>query len=1798
MTTIKLPESLRYLGDIVFYNCIALESIDIPEGITDIKSSSFYGCKSLKTIKLPSSLQSIAGNSFYGCNVLEEIVIPDGVTEIGTETFYGCTNLMNVTLPSNLTIISNGCFQLCSSLSNIHIPEKITTIGDKAFRSSGLVSIDMPNSITTIGKESFANCHSLKEVTISNSIINIPESAFSDCNSLNDITIPNSVVSIGRNGFKGITSQSVVMSDNLTTLNNSAFQQSTIGTLRISPNLASAGSSAFHEANVEKVVYITDNPIEPINTGGTFKNHGKVLYANKSAQEKYMQVSPWKQFPSIIWCEVHIPETLEFSEQESRIKTISATPPQDFPFGPFTVSWSSSNTSIASVESKLDEDGNPTFDANVVARKEGICTLTATAVSATGDVLTSACEVTVTGLGEGIELDIIEKTLVMPTDLTVQLSATTKPAVIDSPMIWSSSNPDVATVSDNGLVTAIAPGEANIFVSTTINGVEYSDKCKIYINKLVSEITLSASTIELSPVEFELPSEAELSATLAPADANHRNLIWSTSDPQIASIEPDKTTQKVKVISHNCGKAIITATTTDGSNLSATCEVIVKKLVDGVTIDKESSTIYFGGTEAQASVALKPTVSPKDATDATLTWTSSNPEVASVDENGNVVALSKGTAVITASANGGTNKSATCAVTVEQLVTEVKIDKQLNLYLGGKPEQQTGQLSPEITPDNANDKSLTWTSSAPAIASVDADGKVTALKTGTATIKATSNDKGKKAASCTVTVAHLIEEMQIKKSGVAVETVDLTLGNMTSNAVAYLTAAVNNTATNKAVAWTSSDPSVATINSDGMMMGLRKGTATITATAKDISGISASCTVRVSQLPLHIGINQPAVTLTLGGEPSMATATLVATVTPATANDPSAAWSSSNPAVASVDADGNVSGLKEGTAIITARTSNGLTASCTVTVTELPKNISLSAYSGTLHLGGGKADSSMRIEATVDCDHADQPEHKTITWSTSDPATATVDSEGNVTAHAAGTADITASTSFGLVAACNVTVLQRPTDIHLDRSSASLVKGDSNEDNAITLHAFLAPSGIADGFMTDDVVTWASSNPYVVQVSEGRLLPMQPGDAIVTASANGLTASCEVSVVNSETPVTGVTIIPENSRLTLGADSKDAITLLKAIVTPADATYKSVKWQSSNPEVAAINEDGVLVACKAGGVTVTATTTNGLTASCNVEVTQLPTQVMLSVPAVTLTPDAKSRESAMAISATVSPDDADDKSLTWSSSNPGVASVDDKGYVTALSDGVAIITATTHNGVEATCEVTVRQLPASVALSASSGVLTLGGEESKKSMTLTATVDCGHPEHQDVEWTSSDESVAVVNASGKVFAIGAGTASITAMTVNGLSASCDVTVEQLATGVFLNTDRLMLTLGSMPEEATSTLTAAVTPFDTRDKKIAWSSSDENVAVVNSDGTVVATGAGEATISASILGMTAKTAVTVKQQPTALDLDRTVLPLILGGDEGARSAQLAALAYPLLSDSRLTWRSSDEEVALVNSEGKVYARGAGAATITATAENGVSVDCEVTVVQMVTNIEIASDATTTLVLGSQKTSVATLEALVFPLDATNPNVVWSSSDENVASVNRYGYVGGRKPGTAIITATTTDGSNLSASIEIDVIRNARSISLDRQEAEMHPGETITLSAEYNPSDSNTVDLDWSSSDESVAMVFGGTVVALRAGEAVITARAADGSGLSAECKVTVLEGTGVNALQEEGISVMAANGAIVVRNAPLGEDIHIFDTKGLEVAGVTATSSEEVIPMATPDVYIVMTGGKSVRIACR
>ena len=349
--------------------------------------------------------------------------------------------------------------------------------------------------------------------------------------------------------------------------------------------------------------------------------------------------------------------------------------------------------------------------------------------------------------------------------------------------------------------------------------------------------------------------------------------------------------------------------------------------VTGVTLDKTSISLLVGDSET-----LTATVSPKDAANKKVTWKSSNAAIASVDANGKVTGVKAGEATITVTTQDG-GKTATCRVTVsdqEIKVTGVKLNKNETTILVGGSET----LTATITPADATNQNVAWTSSDATVATVDDNGKVTAVKAGEATVTVTTEDGGK-TATCRVTVS----DREIKVTEITLAALAIYVGE--SKAV---TATVKpDDATNKELTWKSSDESIATVDATGKVTGKKIGTATITATARDGSGVSGSCTVTVLSPVKKVTVT-PA-TMTLGQNKSY---TLKATVEVfGSGTDTGVTWTSSDTTIATVDATGKVTATdKVGTVTITAtsKADPAKKGTCTVKVSGDQTDIGYGDY--------------------------------------------------------------------------------------------------------------------------------------------------------------------------------------------------------------------------------------------------------------------------------------------------------------------------------------------------------------------------------------------------------------------------------------------------------------------------------------------------------------------------------------------------------------------------------------------------------------------------------------------------------------------------------------------------------------------------------------------------------------------------------------------------------------------------------------------------------------------------------------
>ena len=300
-------------------------------------------------------------------------------------------------------------------------------------------------------------------------------------------------------------------------------------------------------------------------------------------------------------------------------------------------------------------------------------------------------------------------------------------------LTWYSSNASVATIDGNGLLTTKGVGKTTITCTAT-NGVSAS--CTVTVNPIVAtSVSLGKTALSLN-----IGGSETLKATVKPSNVTNSKVKWTTSNSSVATVD-----QNGLVTAMSLGTATIKATTTDGTNLSASCNVTVNPIM--------ASSIRLTQTEWETKVGksftLKATVSPSNVTNGKVKWSTSNTLVATVDQDGVVTGIAVGNATISATTTDGTNLTASCSVTVSPvLATSIRLTQTEWETRVGK----SFTLKATVGPSNVTNGSVKWNSSDTNVATVDQAGLVTGIKSGAATITATTLDGTNLSASCAVKV--------------------------------------------------------------------------------------------------------------------------------------------------------------------------------------------------------------------------------------------------------------------------------------------------------------------------------------------------------------------------------------------------------------------------------------------------------------------------------------------------------------------------------------------------------------------------------------------------------------------------------------------------------------------------------------------------------------------------------------------------------------------------------------------------------------------------------------------------------------------------------------------------------------------------------------------------------------------------------------------------------------------------------------------------------------------------------------
>ena len=642
LKTVKLSENLERIGVYAFGDCDVLKSIKIPDSVLDIDGAAFAECKelsdvvlskNLKTmgwqvfgndnklteIEIPKSLEecryyrnndSIDGGTFDNCANLKTVMFEDGTTEIAEGLFAGCTGIEQITIPDTVTVIESGAFGGCINLKEIDVPNSVTEIQRSAFEyCSSLKTAKLSENLKSIGMYSFNNCTSLTEVHLSDILKEIPSNTFSGCKKLTTINFPSTLTTIGDSAFYGCESlPEAILPSGVEKIESNAFKNCKSLKKAVVPDtVSSIGSSAFYGCEA-----LTD-----ITLGSKLKKIDSQTFYGCTA------------LPSIV-----IPynvTTIGDSAFVNCTKLTQITVPRN---------TTSIESNAFSYPRKMTMYGPSGCYAQTYANGKGI-KYVAQDIHATS-----------------IRLDITNKTAEYYDEF--QLTATIAPQNFTDAVTWTSSNEDVATVSDTGYVEVCGVGTAVI----TVTAGNVKAACTVTVPQLIDWIEFDEDEIELKSGETY-----QLRPDISPSNATNKKLKYTSSDTKVAEVSASGL-----VTAKSEGEARIRAAATDGSDEYAVCYVTVagKAKVTGITLNQTSATLGRG-----KKLALKAAISPSYASNKKVVWKSANTKVATVDGSGNVTAKAPGRTKITVTSAENISYQASCTVTVPYNIT-YKLNKGKN----------------------------------------------------------------------------------------------------------------------------------------------------------------------------------------------------------------------------------------------------------------------------------------------------------------------------------------------------------------------------------------------------------------------------------------------------------------------------------------------------------------------------------------------------------------------------------------------------------------------------------------------------------------------------------------------------------------------------------------------------------------------------------------------------------------------------------------------------------------------------------------------------------------------------------------------------------------------------------------------------------------------------------------------------------------------------------------------------------------------------------------------------------------
>ena len=1091
---------------------------------------------------------------------------------------------------------------------------------------------------------------------------------------------------------------------------------------------------------------------------------------------------------------------------------------------------------------------------------------------------------------------------------------------------WVVASDNICTVDEDGWIDSLSLGETRITVSVRENPL-VSDVCRVFVSDPVVGVNLDQTQLNFSTF-----SSQTLTASFDPS-GSLGFVHWQSSDATVCRVSDDGVVTAV-----GDGDATITATLDQDNTIQATCDVSVDVPVQGLQLDA-TSLVFTQVENQELSVSFVPSGSMDD-----VTWTSESEDVCQVS-NGVVTPVSNGTTNVVVSLTDDSTIQASCSISVNVTISGIELDQET---LSFSAASETVTLNATLAEGIGDD--LVWRSSDEDVCTVDDDGLVTSVGSGVATVSVHLASDEDIQDTCEVTV-------DIPVTSLSLDQTELTF---TSTASQQLSVETLPEGSIGEIAWQSLDEDVCLVSSTGVVTVVRNGSTRVVASLVTDDDIDVACDVDVSIPVDSLALSADSLTFR-----TVDAQTLDVVFSP-TESFEEVQWSeSSGESVCSVDDDGVVTPVSNGTSVLTVAlvSDTDILATSSITVDVPIETLSVSPLSLRF-----EDISSQQVTPTLGFGSTEALE-----WESSDTTVCTVDDDGLVTSVGNGTANVivTHSTDSDLRATCSVTVAIPVTGLTLDDETIEFTSFDDSQ----TLVVSFVPSA------SSDTVEWSVSDDEICSVSDSGLVrPLKNGEATVRVELtedSDIYAECEVTV---NVAVQSLSLSSDTLSFTSFSQTEQLQYRFSPDGSSVDAD--TLAWSSSDTDVCTVSDEGEVTAVANGTATVTVLIDGtSIDDTCEVTVDVEPTD--LSLDSSTLTFTAFSNQT---LEVSFVPEGST-KDVEWESSDTSVCTVSDSGEVTPVRNGSANVSVSlvSNSSVRTTCDVSV-EVPVT-GLSLDQNVLRFGEIESTAlTVSFVPSGSMG-----TVGWKSSDSSICTVSSSGNVTAVQDGDAIVTVFldSDSSIEATCSVEVDIPIQSLELNETSLRFTTLS-----SSDLDVDFIP-DGSFGSVLWSSSDEAVCTVSSEGLVRAVSNGVATVSVSVSGnssILAESSVEVDLTVTGIALDQDVYAL-----ETSTSTVTADVSFsPDGSDGTLVWTSSESDIFTVSDEGVLDPVSLGVATVSVQLDEDSSIRDQATVIVGSANAEWQARRGHMGLIDSQDRLYVLGGAL--NSDGGGDSSVWRSSDE--------------------------------------------------------------------------------------------------------------------------------------------------------------------------------------------------------